>query len=294
MFWGCVLKDNKAYKTQSALEDNDYPVLHISNVALPKNAPEGKVYLTATMGKQGSETVKDLVIATLQKNKVESVALDLYVNVSQQITLSASGPQNAELHLSGFFEPQREAEDDEGMFMDGEEIDEDESEEEEAGPSSKKLNQSLKQAQVNAKKNVLATADDDEDDEDDEDDYDDEDLEDDEEEEDESEEVKPVAKKPQQPAAPTKPVQQAQQKPAHPQQPVKKEQTPAAPAKQPTQPQKQAEQKKPVPAKSESDDEEDYDDESDEDVDDILADDSDEDDDDEEEMNLEDLIKKNQ
>jgi hypothetical protein len=47
------------------LEDNDYPVLHISNVALPKNAQGGKIYLTATMGKAGSEAVKDLVIATL-------------------------------------------------------------------------------------------------------------------------------------------------------------------------------------------------------------------------------------
>ena len=195
------------------MEDNDYPVLHISNVALPKNAQGGKIYLTATMGKSGSESVKDLVIATLQKDKVESVALDLYVNVSQQITLAVSGPQGAELHLSGFFEPQRDMEEDEGMFMDGEEVEEEESEEEEAGPSSKKLNQSLKEAQANARKNVLATAGDDEDEDEDEDDYDDEDLEDDEEEEDEdeSEEEKPVSKKPQQQAAaPAKPTQQAQ------------------------------------------------------------------------------------
>jgi hypothetical protein len=131
--------------------------------------------------------------------------------VSQQVTLAVSGAQGAELHLSGFFEPQREVED-EGMFMDGEEVDEEdeESEEEEvAGPSSKKLNQSLKQAQANAKKNVLAAADDSEDDEDD---YDDEDLEDDDlEEEDESEEEKPVAKKPQPAAAPAKPAQQQAQ-----------------------------------------------------------------------------------
>ena len=135
------------------------------------------------------------------------------MNVSQQITLSASGAQGAELHISGFFEPQREGEDDEGMFMDGEEIGEEEEsdeEEEAAGPSSKKLNQSLKQAQANAKKNVMATAgDDDDEDDEDEDDYDDEDLEDeDEEDEDESEEEKPVAKKPQQAAAPVKPAQQ--------------------------------------------------------------------------------------
>lgn len=148
------------------------------------------------MGKTGAESIKDLVIATLQKDKVESVALDLYVNVSQQITLGVSGAQGAELHLSGFFEPQRDMEDDEGMFMDGEEIDEEEeeSEDEEAGPSSKKLNQSLKQAQANAKKNALATGDSDEDDEEEEDEeYDDEDEEDE-----ESEDEKPVAKKPQQ------------------------------------------------------------------------------------------------
>ena len=58
--------------------------MHISNVALPKNAPQGKIYLLATMGKSGSDSsVKDLTLATLQKDKVESVALDLYFNVSQ-------------------------------------------------------------------------------------------------------------------------------------------------------------------------------------------------------------------
>jgi Nucleoplasmin-like domain len=140
MFWGCALKESKAYKTQSVLEDNDYPVLHISNVALPKNAPNGKIYLQASMG----ANLKDLTLATLIKDKVESVALDLYVNVSQQVVLSVSGPQGAELHLSGFFEPQREG-DDEGMFMDGEddeEIDEEDvsDEDEKAG---KNLNKSL-------------------------------------------------------------------------------------------------------------------------------------------------------
>jgi len=57
-------------------------VLHISNVALPKNAPAGKIYLLASIGKGGNE-IKDLTLATLVKDKVESVALDLYVNVSQ-------------------------------------------------------------------------------------------------------------------------------------------------------------------------------------------------------------------
>jgi len=78
MFWGCALKDGKVYKTKQALEDNDYPVLHISNVALPKGTPNGqKVYLLATLGKE----LTDHTIATLQQGKVESVSLDLYVNV---------------------------------------------------------------------------------------------------------------------------------------------------------------------------------------------------------------------
>ena len=99
MFWGVVIKEGKPYKTQSALEENDYPVLHLSNVALPKSAQGGKVHLLASMGKD----IKDLTLATLQKDKVETIALDIYINVSQNVTLSISGP--GELHLSGFFEP---------------------------------------------------------------------------------------------------------------------------------------------------------------------------------------------
>jgi hypothetical protein len=79
MFWGCVVKEGKPYKTKSALEDNDYAVLHISNVALPSSAPNGKIYLQATLGKE----TEAITLASLQKDKVESVALDLYVNVQQ-------------------------------------------------------------------------------------------------------------------------------------------------------------------------------------------------------------------
>ena len=70
--------------------------------------------------------------------------------------MSVSGAQGAELHLSGYFEPQREM-DDEAMFMDGaeeEEDDEEGSDDEEV--ASKKLKQSLKQAKSNALKNVSA------------------------------------------------------------------------------------------------------------------------------------------
>jgi hypothetical protein len=99
MFWGCVLKEGKPYKTKAVLESNDYPVLHISNAALPKTAQSGKIHLVASMGKD----IKELTLTTLSKDKVESIALDLYINVTQDVTLSVQGP--GELHLSGFFEP---------------------------------------------------------------------------------------------------------------------------------------------------------------------------------------------
>jgi hypothetical protein len=76
-------------------------------------------------------------LATLQKDKVENVALDIYINVSQTLTLSVS---SGELHLSGFFEPQRDEVDD-GMFLDE---DEDEDEDEEVEANGGKLKDSLK------------------------------------------------------------------------------------------------------------------------------------------------------
>jgi hypothetical protein len=63
--------------------------------------------------------------------------LDLYINVSQQVTLTVEG---GEVHLSGFFEPQRD-EMDEGMFMDEEDEDEDEDVQEVGG---KKIDQNLR------------------------------------------------------------------------------------------------------------------------------------------------------
>jgi len=72
----------------------------LSNVSLPKTATQaGKVYLLASSGKD----LQNLTIACLQKDKVDSFALDLYINVSQNLTISVQGA--AEIHLSGFFEP---------------------------------------------------------------------------------------------------------------------------------------------------------------------------------------------
>lgn len=49
MFWGTVVKENKPYKTNTALEEHEYPILHISNVALPKgHSSNAKAYLLAS------------------------------------------------------------------------------------------------------------------------------------------------------------------------------------------------------------------------------------------------------
>lgn len=133
--------------------------------------------------------IKELTLATLQKDKVETVALDIYINVSQNVTLTVVG---GDLHLSGFYEPQRD-EMDENMFLEGEDEDEDE-EEEVVTAGGAKLTQSLKAAKANALKNAKAAMEDDEDEDDDEDleEYDDEDDED----EDSEEDPKSLAKKP--------------------------------------------------------------------------------------------------
>ena len=107
--------------------------------------------------------------------------LDIYFNITQNVTITAVG---GEVHLSGFFEPQKEELEDD-MFLD----DEEDEEEEEGVATNGKLNASLKQAKANALKNAKGTFDD-EDDDDEEEDYDEEE----EDEDDESEEEKPKAK----------------------------------------------------------------------------------------------------
>ena len=114
-------------------------------------------------------------------------ALDLYVNVSQQVTLSVNGP--GDLHLSGFFEPQSEEMGDNLLY--GDEDEEDEDEEEEVGA---KVNSNLKQAKQNALKNATVAKRQQDSDEDDDEDFDDDEGLDEDEDEEESEDV-PVSKK---------------------------------------------------------------------------------------------------
>jgi hypothetical protein len=163
MFWGAVIKEGKPWKAAKQLEDAEYPVLHISQAALPKNAPAGKVHLCISNGKD----LNNLTICSLTKDKQESHKLDLYIHIIQPIVISMQGP--GEIHLSGYVEPSQEMEDND--FMAGADLDDEEDaeseEEEPAGKQeSKKLNKNIKTAQANAQKNSKVPDSDEEDDED--------------------------------------------------------------------------------------------------------------------------------
>lgn len=110
---------------QHALEDGEYPVLHLSNCSLSKDAKKdgGKSHITISMKEAGKE-LKNLNIAILTPDRVDMQPLDLYLNVSQNITISCSGKN--EVHLSGYFEPNNTMDD----AMYGQEDMEDDEEEE--------------------------------------------------------------------------------------------------------------------------------------------------------------------
>lgn len=95
--------------------------------------------LGKTDGKPGKTTVcisngkelKNLQIAVLTPEKIEVQSLDLYLNISQDITISVKGKH--EVHLSGYFEPNNSLEEQmypNEMDLDDDEEGEDESEDE--------------------------------------------------------------------------------------------------------------------------------------------------------------------
>ena len=193
MFWGKVLKEGEPYKVQHALEDGDYPVLHLSSAVLGKSDgnSKNKTVVQVAMGKD----LKGLQIAVLTPERQEVQALDLYLNISQDITISVRG--KGEVHLAGYFEPNSSLEDQ--MFgQDLGELEDEESEEEseEEVPAAKKavanggkpdpdvqgfkkggdLDKSLKAANKNTIKNSM-DVESDSDDEESEDEDDDEDEE---------------------------------------------------------------------------------------------------------------------
>ena len=106
MFWGCVLKENQPYKVQHVLEDGEFSALHLSNAMLAPGAKGTRQHVMVSMKAAGDNVatreLKNLCIANLSESK-DQQALDIYLNVSQDIIISTKGPN--EVHLSGYFEP---------------------------------------------------------------------------------------------------------------------------------------------------------------------------------------------
>jgi hypothetical protein len=71
MFWGCILKEGQPYKVQHALEDGEFPVLHLSNDILSNQSKKehGKtsvfISLKATGDSATNKDLKNLCIASL-------------------------------------------------------------------------------------------------------------------------------------------------------------------------------------------------------------------------------------
>ena len=93
MFWGCVVTENTPYILHG---DVQFGILHISNAALGKSNESGKISLKIRKGKE------KFTLVTLEKDKMECFALDLYVKVNHGVALTVSG--KGEIHVTGYFE----------------------------------------------------------------------------------------------------------------------------------------------------------------------------------------------
>lgn len=135
MFWGCTIKKGQDYK--HAPEEVDQSILHVSNAALGF-ASKGKATVVAKVDG------KEFVLTHLENGKAEHTTLDLYFRDDQEVSFLVKG--EAEVHLSGYYEPSHEDGEDDlyGGFPDeddedDEDIDEEEEddEEEEEAPKAK-------------------------------------------------------------------------------------------------------------------------------------------------------------
>lgn len=101
MFWGCTLKKDTVYKYEPA--ELEQSILHVSNAALGLNS-KGKTAVYAKV--QG----KEYILTHLTSGSVEHTTLDLYFRDDQEVTFGVKG--EGEVHLSGYFEPSQEEDDD--------------------------------------------------------------------------------------------------------------------------------------------------------------------------------------
>ncbi len=124
-FWGAVVKATG--KPAVFVPPAEGWLLHLSTAALPATVPEGK--RVSLQLKDGAEDPHPIVLATLTAGRLDTVALDLFLDRYAEFSLV--GFPNAELHLTGYYSPPEgiaagpDDDDDEDF-----ELDEDEDEEE--------------------------------------------------------------------------------------------------------------------------------------------------------------------
>ena len=94
MFWGCIVNEKKPFDFQELCGGCE--ILHISNAALTKTSGPGKVYVSINNGRDS------FALGSLQKDKQETLSLDIYARASQGIKIMASGL--GDVHLTGYFD----------------------------------------------------------------------------------------------------------------------------------------------------------------------------------------------
>ena len=111
MFWGCIISKEKPYKLGTSGES---PLLHVSNLALAPNAPVGVTSVFATVNG------KKHIIASLKKDSIEHSLLDLYFRQEQNVEFGVEGV--GQVHISGYFEPDTDGEEEEENGVEEEEV----------------------------------------------------------------------------------------------------------------------------------------------------------------------------
>ena len=142
MLHGVKITDSKPLKSSRLFEQasGEFATYHLSAAVLDTVAdPKAKVRLVVKLEEKYKN--QEVTLAILSQAR-DMIALDLYLNCTQQVSLLLKGaPKGTEVSLSGYFEPKGD-DMDEDMFGYGQEdadededIDDEDSEEEDDGKS---------------------------------------------------------------------------------------------------------------------------------------------------------------
>ncbi|KAF8820792.1 nuclear factor NF3 [Cardiosporidium cionae] len=107
MFFGAHLKPNVPF-VPTRKDGGD--LLHLSQLCLYNPKQAGRTYVQVV---EGNETY---CVASLEKDKMEQVSIDLFLSTENELKLQTTGASN-EVHVVGFFEPEPSDLEDEDDFQ---------------------------------------------------------------------------------------------------------------------------------------------------------------------------------